>query len=230
MLTNNRRSTSAHFAYERKALSRISDSLTNHTFPTKNNCVIAEIDMQLISNYKPSTPPAPQQSSPSNSLCRLRPSERNHQLWVQKPEKIAAWTVEKRTPIGVMRAWSVAERKEGTYSEHSEKHVSSYALYPSWLLAKLGISQGLLIQARCTDGWQYTIQPFNAVPDDSLIFTFCANGNIDAVRTLLSSGKASLRDRSSRGYTPLFVRTPTLRFGHLLRRDSMPRSLSIFIW
>lgn len=69
----------------------------------------------------------------------------------------------------------------------------------------LGISHGLLVTARSTVGWRYTIEPFGAVPENALIFELCKLGNVDGVRLLLQRGEASPLDRDPMGRTPLWV-------------------------
>lgn len=70
----------------------------------------------------------------------------------------------------------------------------------------LGISHGALLSASSTSGWKFTIQPFRAVAEDSLIFEFCREGNVEGVRTLFKRGEASPWDRDPAGQTPLWVR------------------------
>jgi hypothetical protein len=70
----------------------------------------------------------------------------------------------------------------------------------------LGMSHGMLLSARSTSGWQFSIQPFRAIPENSLVFEFCRKGNLDGVRTLFQHGEASPWDRYPAGRTPLWVR------------------------
>ena len=84
---------------------------------------------------------------------------------------------------------------------------STYTIYSAPWLAWLGIRCGLRLgfQSSPIQGWKNTLNTFRPVPDDALIFEFCKDGNVPAVRTLLSGGQASVRDTDSRGYTPLHV-------------------------
>lgn len=167
--------------------------------------------MQLITDSQRPGQPVPNisgQPKCTHEMPKLQDSTPLRTRTQARREVISSWNRRRQTPLGYLQAWSATTRNTTDPSGNSlvsEEHNSYFALYPSWVLAKLGVSYGLLIQARCTDGWQYTIQPFNAVPDDALIFTFCSNGNVAAVKTLLATGKASLRDRDSRGWTPLRV-------------------------
>jgi hypothetical protein len=77
--------------------------------------------------------------------------------------------------------------------------------YPNACGKFLGLSWGLLVSARSTSGWQFSIQPFRAVAEDSLIFEFCRNGNLEGVRALFERREASPWDRDPTGQTPLWV-------------------------
>ena len=84
-------------------------------------------------------------------------------------------------------------------------HKRGYFLYPPKVLSIFGMSYGVDIAAICTAGWKYSLQIFRAVPENAPIFEFCRDGNLAAVRTLLSTGHASPWDRDPEGRTPLFV-------------------------
>ena len=77
--------------------------------------------------------------------------------------------------------------------------------YPPRLINKLGISYGVQITSRSTAGWQYSLNIFRTVPENSPIFEFCRDGNLSAVRTLLTTRNASPWDRDPMGRTPLWV-------------------------
>jgi len=79
-------------------------------------------------------------------------------------------------------------------------------VYPNAGGKILGMSRGVLLSGRATSGWQFSIQPFRAVPENALIFEFCRNGNLEAVRSLFERGEASPWDRDPAGLTPLWVR------------------------
>jgi hypothetical protein len=93
-------------------------------------------------------------------------------------------------------------RASGT-DENVERDVD-YVFYPK-LLRKMGISVGMQISARSTSGWKYSIHPFQSVPEEAIIFDFCREGNVAAVRTLFNRGEASPWDRDPLGRTPLWV-------------------------
>lgn len=91
--------------------------------------------------------------------------------------------------------------------EDRREYRTSLRVSPAMWLASLGIKYGLHIRLlrSATRGWQNSLKVFCPVPDDALIFDFCREGNLPAVRTLISKGHASIRDTDSRGYTPLHV-------------------------
>jgi hypothetical protein len=93
-------------------------------------------------------------------------------------------------------------RALGTH-ENIERDVA-YIIYPK-LLRKIGISVGMQISAKSITGWKYSIQPFRSVPEEAMIFEFCREGNVAAVRTLFNRGEASPWDRDHFGRTPLWV-------------------------
>jgi hypothetical protein len=69
----------------------------------------------------------------------------------------------------------------------------------------LGVSLSTVLSARSTTGWKYSFQSFRTVPDDSLIFEYCKEGNIGAIQSLFKRGLASPWDRDAKGRTPLWV-------------------------
>jgi hypothetical protein len=77
---------------------------------------------------------------------------------------------------------------------------------PTQLLVKFGFSYGLNFSfTQSYRGWKHCLETFRCVPDDSLIFDFCRSGNIQGVETLSRTGKASVWDTDSAGWTPLHV-------------------------
>lgn len=93
------------------------------------------------------------------------------------------------------------------YERDQCEHETSYTIYPATWLVRMGVHYGLRLKflSSSTQGWQTTLKAFCPVPDDAVIFEFCRQGNLPAVRSLLSAGHASVRDTDSRGYTPLHV-------------------------
>ncbi|KAH7309248.1 hypothetical protein BKA65DRAFT_543480 [Rhexocercosporidium sp. MPI-PUGE-AT-0058] len=113
------------------------------------------------------------------------------------------------TPFGPVKTWSSIRKSNKPAS--AEERDGTFAFYPSWLLRRLGVSYGLWIEGRSTNGWQYTIQPFNAVPVYAPIFRYCPLGDVAAVRTILSSGYASLKDQDPKGRMPLWYASRSLQ-------------------
>lgn len=103
------------------------------------------------------------------------------------------------------RTYVVRTVRSSEVCETSESRVSC-VVYPNAGGKFLGMSRGILLSATSSSGWQYTIQPFRAVAEDSLIFEFCRKGNLEGVRTLFERREASPWDRDPTGQTPLWVR------------------------
>lgn len=77
---------------------------------------------------------------------------------------------------------------------------------PALWLIRLGLRRGLEITfQKSVQGWQHGLKTFGLIPHNSDIFECCLNGDIDGVKALLSSGRASVWDCDSEGYTPLHV-------------------------
>ncbi|TGO13635.1 hypothetical protein BTUL_0066g00240 [Botrytis tulipae] len=105
--------------------------------------------------------------------------------------------------------WTVTRRVEEQIvhpsgTRDSVEAESQLIMYPSKWLAKIGIAYGVKLSVLASRGWQYSFQPFRAVPESALIFEFCRSGNLDGIRTLLSRGDASPHDRDPLGRTPLW--------------------------
>ena len=109
------------------------------------------------------------------------------------------------------------------YREQDQhEYKTSYIISPAPWLVRLGFHYGLHLGfLSSTQGWKNTLKTFCPVPDDALIFEFCRQGNVSAVRSLLLGGYASVRDTDSRGYTPLHV--------SLSNEPNPPRYISVLI-
>lgn len=92
-------------------------------------------------------------------------------------------------------------------NDYKYEHVTSFCACPAPWLVKLGVNYGLKLDFHSSAiwGWKYTLDTFCQVPDTAMIFDFCKEGNISGVQTLLSRGRASVRDTDSWGRTPLYV-------------------------
>ena len=117
--------------------------------------------------------------------------------------------------LGTIRATSTTylqtSRPTGDLVPHHEQDQyesrTSYIIHPASWLINLGINYGLHLGflSSSAQGWKSTLKTFCPVPDDALIFEFCRQGNVPAVRDLLSRGYASVRDTDCGGNTPLHV-------------------------
>ncbi len=93
-----------------------------------------------------------------------------------------------------------------TISDGKFQIITSFIFYPVSWLARIGFHYGM--EARLnnsTDGWRFNFNPICVVPDNSLIFELCRMSDVNAVELLLQRGDASIRDTSSKGWTPLHV-------------------------
>jgi len=61
------------------------------------------------------------------------------------------------------------------------------------------------LQYSTTTGWKFNATALRAVPENSLIFELCRQGNVQAVQLMLARGDASVKDTSPKGWTPLHV-------------------------
>jgi hypothetical protein len=94
--------------------------------------------------------------------------------------------------------------------ETSERDVT-FIIYPKAGTRLLGISYRMIITAKSIAGWQYSMQPFRAVPETALIYDFCHDGNLEGVRSLFKRGEASPWDQDPKGQTLLLVRILDIR-------------------
>lgn len=92
-----------------------------------------------------------------------------------------------------------------TESRKTTEMETTYVVRPSSLGRLLGVTRGMKVSASSATGWKYSIQTFREVSSDSLIFEFCRQGNLAAVRSLLERKDASPWDRDPQGRTPLWV-------------------------
>ena len=112
-------------------------------------------------------------------------------------------TIEGQWQHIVARPANVDDQK---FAQQESKY--SYTFVPAEWLRNMGLSHSFRfrISTSPTTGWQHTLQTPCLVPGNSLIFTLCEQGNIDAIRSLLAEGRASVRDENASGFTPLWVR------------------------
>lgn len=123
------------------------------------------------------------------------------QAEMRSDKQTILWMFRRRTRT---RRLTTTDLLDESNKETIEKDVDFFFCPPK-LLASIGIARGLWMNSRESTGLSYSLQTFNAVPEDALVFEFCREGNLAGVRTLLKLGKASLRDRDPLGRTPLWV-------------------------
>jgi Ankyrin repeats (many copies) len=108
---------------------------------------------------------------------------------------------------------------------------TSFIFHPSESVMSLGAVYGFRFSlSRSNQGLERKLCEFRAVQDDSLIFKFCRDGDLDNVKLLLSNGQASVFDTDSDGYTPLHVSTcffSQLSLISQLLKDTKPLKLPI---
>lgn len=93
-------------------------------------------------------------------------------------------------------------------SEGEAQCVTSYILYPNTWVQWLGVRNGLeaiIASAGRNSLLNCRMTVTRAVPEDSLIFELCRNGQTRAVEILLSKGLGSVVDTSPQGWKPLHV-------------------------
>ena len=94
--------------------------------------------------------------------------------------------------------------KEGDVSYENQTLIN---IRPARWMSIIGFGSGFTFDFTRSSihGWKSLINSFHVVPDDSLIFRLCEDGNLSAVRLLLGTGKASVRDTNCMGLQPLHV-------------------------
>lgn len=90
--------------------------------------------------------------------------------------------------------------------------ITSFIFYPASWLSRIGLRYGTEanLQWSPSAGWKFNVSAVKAVPENSLIFDFCREGNIQGVMKLFERGDASMKDTSPKGWTPLHVSTEDL--------------------
>lgn len=103
---------------------------------------------------------------------------------------------------------STLKAAQGSNTSSGELEViTSFIFYPASWLTKVGLRYGTEanLQWSATTGWKFNVAILRAVPENSLIFDMCREGNVKAIQLMLSRGDASLKDTSPKGWTPLHV-------------------------
>ncbi|KAL3481472.1 nucleoside phosphorylase domain-containing protein [Aspergillus californicus] len=115
----------------------------------------------------------------------------------------------RETMFGTIRFHTQIIKHHGIFDDEQKTQTetqTSFNFHPAPWLMRLGLRYGLKVMAiNHHRTWRYTIQPVHAIPDDSLIFTFCKSGNVDAIRELFKRGYACVIDVDTHGHTPLHI-------------------------
>jgi hypothetical protein len=88
------------------------------------------------------------------------------------------------------------------------RYENLYMFHPANWLVSLGMKSSFdAMISKSTQGWKNNLssRTFRAVPKDALIIQYCANGDIEGIKTLLARGDASIMDRCPFGFTLLHV-------------------------
>lgn len=144
----------------------------------------------------------------NNEDLRQHVKAKRDELSSSRKQEIAQCTyAEYKTIFGTIswRSRAVKITHKDRFLGHIENdELETYiAIRPApWLLARC-----LNVQiSRTLGGWTWRGRQFQLVPDDSLIFRYCKDGNLTGVRDLFQYKLASPFDIDNRGYTPLHVR------------------------
>ncbi|KAL4881847.1 hypothetical protein BJY04DRAFT_217916 [Aspergillus karnatakaensis] len=112
-------------------------------------------------------------------------------------------TTRMRTLFGTVYSRRKASFREGSRAEETTTWV---AFRPAPWLRRLGLNYGVNATYYVHPSvWQFTLQPFRTVSDNSIVFSFCQDGNIGAVSRLIERGEASVYDTDSTGWSPLHI-------------------------
>ncbi|MCJ1379289.1 hypothetical protein MMC17_002390 [Xylographa soralifera] len=95
--------------------------------------------------------------------------------------------------------------KKSALSEQYE-YKTIFRLFPASWLMNIGLDYSINFTFLSNyQGWHQCLESMRAVPEDSPIFCACGEGDLALVQRLLDTGKASVRDQSPNGVTPLHV-------------------------
>ena len=147
----------------------------------------------------------------SAPLGGVSANDSKQQIIAQRASGIKAWETDGQTPIFSFRVRSSSTRRTSTNALGSQETVETkigVVFYPAKWLHRLGVRVGIRMSAIIDNGWMFTFNSFGAVPEDSLIFDLCRQGNVAGVKILLNRGDASLECENPQGKTPLWVGQP----------------------
>lgn len=149
----------------------------------------------------------------SNCSLSAKPCRRQKHVSIYIPLYI-------RTPFGSMEFQFQIESGDATIEIPSiklmiQKTISLVWYQMSWAIRLGSAFATHLLVMRCQSGWKHVLSPVRSVSDISPVFSLCQDGNINAVRELISRGGASVSDTDSYGRQPLHVRLSTLSLTYL---------------
>jgi hypothetical protein len=106
-----------------------------------------------------------------------------------------------------IRTSTLKVAKESSITLGHLEVITSFIFYPASWLTRVGLRYGTeaSLQWSPSAGWNFNIAAIRAVPENSLIFDMCRDGNVKAVQRMLTRGDASVKDTSPKGWTPLHV-------------------------
>jgi len=111
-----------------------------------------------------------------------------------------------KSRLGSIHLITVTTTSRQEQFSQSNTFTTILVLHPTQWLQYCGVRKGIRMELLLSStGLSCNLKPYHAVPDDSSIFTYCRDGNVEAVKTLFGQRKASPWDTNSRGFTPLFV-------------------------
>ena len=99
-----------------------------------------------------------------------------------------------------VRVLGKVQGESGTRVVHEE--MTAWYRGPAWLVNRVWSAQ----VAKASSGWTFSPRVYNVVPNDSLIFEYALQDNLEGLQHLLSTGKATPYVCDEENCTPLPVR------------------------
>ena len=159
--------------------------------------------------------------SDSYNICSLPVSQRRPSTHSsvagdstgKRPRLIRSQVCHQKSSIGVVlgsiwiRTCTLKAEVGSNASAGNLEIITSFIFYPALWLTKISFKYGMEanLQYSSTKGWKFNVMAVRAVPENSLIFELCRQGNVQAVQLMLTRGDASVKDISPKGWTPLHV-------------------------
>ena len=217
-MCQSRLSRSRHITLE-QSLAAIVHSVSSSS-PQQNSLITARVSDKAKNSLGVEAWDATDIARGNMSLVQSHHSNSGGSLSVPRKPALAKCTLRQtnnviETFLGTIRAKStitslISDQKGDIIPNDEKQYETSCTIFPAQWLVRLGVQCGFHLDFlfSSTQGWKNSLNTFCPVPDDALIFEFCQQGNVSAVRSLLSGRHASVRDTNSQGYTPLHVSLP----------------------